>query len=48
MHREMSFFVGRMIWQPLGSNFSTRAGGRGASAMVDVKEVGEMRREREG
>jgi hypothetical protein len=48
MHREMSLFASRMIWQPLGSNFSTGVGGRGALAIVDIKEVGEVRREREG
>jgi hypothetical protein len=44
----MLLFVGRTIWQPLGSNFSTGLGGRGALAMVYVKEVWEVRREREG
>ena len=41
-------FVGWMIWHLLGSMVSTGVGGRGASAMVDVEEVGEVRSKREG
>jgi hypothetical protein len=47
MHRAMSFFVGWTICQLLGSVFSTGVRGRGALAMVDVKEVGEVRSKKE-
>jgi hypothetical protein len=48
MHRAMLLFVGWKIWQLLGSMVSTGAGGRGTSAMLNEKEVGEVRSKREG